>query len=69
MTKTIQGDTYLCADCAVLEPRQDTNGVELTNNYGGGENEDEGIREFDNTPCGYCDTTLAGYRFRFAYWL
>lgn len=65
MSKTIQGNTWLCVDCAELEPRYDTNGVELTNNYW----EEEGIREFDNCPCGYCDTTLAGYRFRFAYWL
>ena len=66
MAKTIQGDTWLCIECAWLEPTQDTNGVEITNNC---YSDDDGVREFDNTPCGYCGTTLAGHRFRYAYWL
>ena len=61
-----EGNTWLCVDCAELEPRYTKDGkVELTNNW----TEECGLREFDNTPCGYCDTTLAGQRFRFAYWL
>ena len=65
--KTVHGDTWLCSDCAELEPRYDTDGVELTPNYNG--EEDNGIRDFDNTWCGYCGTDLAGYRYKFAYWL
>jgi hypothetical protein len=67
MNKTVQGDAWLCVDCAELEPRHDTYGVELTNNYGG-ENE-EGIRDFDKSPCDFCGSGLAGYRYKFAYWL
>ena len=68
MSKTIQGDTWLCSDCAELEPRHDIDGVELTPNYNA-EEDNRGIREFDNTWCGYCGTDLAGYRYKFAYWL
>ena len=60
-------DIWLCDECAVLEPRQ-LDGVDITNNYGGGEFESDGVVEFSHGVCDYCGTTLFGTRYKFAYW-